>query len=120
MVLKTTKKNRSVLNETKKMKELLPCILVAPVLLFITILLLIPIGRGIVTSFFDPPGLKPSLGHFVGFSNYGKLFEDPRFWNSLKITLTYTFNCLIGAVGLGMVTALLLNSKFKGEVLSAC
>ncbi len=52
---------------------------------------------------------------FRGFGNYQEaVFQDPRFWNSVKVTFVYT----VVSVPLGMIfalaLALLLNTKVKG------
>jgi len=93
----------------------LPYILTFPALIIILVMLIYPIFRGIIISFFDPPGLMPGFGEFVGLENYSRLLQDSNFWISLRTTLIYTICCLVGAVGTGLITALLLNSKFKGR-----
>lgn len=78
-------------------------------------MIIYPILRGMLISFFSPPGLTLSLGKFVGLDNYARLLQGASFWISLKTTIIYTICCLIGAVGMGLITALLLNRKFKGR-----
>jgi len=54
--------------------------------------------------------------HFVGVENYRRLFfEDPLFWKSLSVTVTYAFAAVpLGIVGsLGL--ALLLNLEVRGQ-----
>ena len=52
---------------------------------------------------------------FVGFENYTRLFEDKRFWQALWNTILFTgFGVPLG-IGSGLLIALLLNTKVKGQ-----
>lgn len=52
---------------------------------------------------------------FVGWSNYIKLLVNAYFWNSLKITFLFTGGLVAGTYVLGLLTALLVNLRFKGR-----
>lgn len=66
-----------------------------------------PFVRAVYLSFTRTTSLQ--TGPWVGLLNYQILYKDPFFWDSVKITLTYT----LSAVGLkfvvGMIAALLLH-----------
>mgnify|MGYP005777369379 FL=1 len=51
---------------------------------------------------------------FVGLENYIQIFQDPRFYDSLKNTLLFIIGYLPIVVVLSLGVALLLNSKVKG------
>ncbi|MEM5948283.1 sugar ABC transporter permease [Spirochaetia bacterium 38H-sp] len=51
--------------------------------------------------------------HWVGIENYKKLFQDPLFWQSLKVTLIYAAGRVPLGILTALVTALLLNQKVK-------
>ena len=56
-----------------------------------------------------------SKPEFVGFANYIKLFtKDKEFWNSLIVTLKYTFITVPGKVVLALIIAVILNKNLKG------
>lgn len=99
-------------------RRLFPYLMISPAVLYLAALLLVPIVLGILTSFFRPHGLLPGFGHFVGLQNYVRLAEDTEFWHSLLVTLEYTVGCLVGAVGVGLGTAVLLNKEFPGRGLA--
>lgn len=61
-------------------------------------------------SFFRWENLSPEK-HFIGFLNYINLFQNPRFWNSLRVTAEYTFSVTFVSIFLGLVIAVLLNRK---------
>lgn len=52
---------------------------------------------------------------FIGLDNYIKLFTNDReFWNSLKITLYYTFFNVPGKLVVALLVALAMNKQMKG------
>jgi multiple sugar transport system permease protein len=75
--------------------------------------LLIPLGWAVWLSFTDEQLLRP--GQFIGLDNYVRAFtDDPKFYKSLQVTLTW----IVVAVPLfllsGLAVALLLNQKVPG------
>ena len=50
----------------------------------------------------------PFLSGFAGVDNYVKMGGDPRFWNSLWLTLVYTASTVVLQVALGLSLALLV------------
>ncbi len=93
-----------------------PVILISPSLILFAALLLFPILRGLVLSFYDaglltPPGMEK----FVGLRNYARLLSDPAFWSSLRVTVVYTCWVVAGAYLIGLATALLLHPRFGGR-----
>ncbi|MCB0045402.1 MAG: sugar ABC transporter permease [Caldilineaceae bacterium] len=52
---------------------------------------------------------------FIGLANYQRLFrEDPLFWQSLRVTLTYTLLYVPTELIGGLVLALLMNQRVRG------
>lgn len=51
---------------------------------------------------------------FVGLRNYGVALVSPEVWESLRLTLVWTFGNLALIVPLGLLTALLLNEPLRG------
>lgn len=64
---------------------------------------------GIKFSFTDWDGLSPDY-NYIGFDNYIKLFKNPGFWSSLRITFVYAAILVIGVIVLSLILALSLNS----------
>ena len=54
---------------------------------------------------------------FIFLSNYHKLLTDPEFWQVTGRTLVIVAFVLILELGIGFLTALLLNEKFRGRAL---
>ncbi len=87
--------------------------LLAPSMLLLAVLVLIPMLSNIQISFFDMP-LNPNLDAvFIGLSNYLKILSDSEFYRSLGLTVAYTFLVVAGSTALGLAVAILLNRKFR-------
>lgn len=74
-----------------------------------------PMVKSLMISFskydvFTPP-------QYVGLHNYIKLFHDPLFWTSLKVTTVYSFVSVPLGLTAGLAVALLMNQKVKGIAL---
>lgn len=52
---------------------------------------------------------------FIGFGNYKNLFSDNLFYKSLGVTVYYVVLAVPFTIGLGLILALLLNQKIKGQ-----
>ena len=84
-----------------------------PIALFIGFIYLYPLVYSIFLSFFQKNLLRPDLDAFVGFENFRRLFTaEPLFWKSLKNGLIFTALSVFFEYLLGLIVALLLNSRF--------
>ena len=87
--------------------------LLAPSMLLLAVLVLIPMLSNIQISFFDMP-LNPNLDAvFIGLSNYLEILSDSEFYHSLGLTVAYTFLVVAGSTALGLAVAILPNRKFR-------
>jgi len=86
----------------------------APALAVVFAVLIFPALYSLYASFFDWPLNDASAREFVGLGNYLKLFQDPEFWNSLKLQLGFIVIALPIELALGFGAALLLNREFPG------
>jgi len=82
-------------------------IFIAPALCGFTVFYLVPSLRAIYISLTDWNLLRPSK--FVGAVNYGRLWSDPNFWNSIRVTLLY----VLYNIPLQTVFGLLLAALFQ-------
>lgn len=74
----------------------------------------IPIIAGLRESFYSNALSFTGAKEFVGWENYRFLFDDPTYWESVRVTLK--FNAIVNPlqVALALLLALLLNQKVKG------
>jgi multiple sugar transport system permease protein len=57
----------------------------------------------------------PWLSGFAGFGNVAKMGDDPRFWNSLGLTVVYTATTVVLQVLIGLALAMLVLRIPKGQ-----
>ncbi len=85
--------------------DVLPYLMIAPALLAIGAFSLLPTLYGIVVSLYRVEFVE--LLSFVGFRNYSQVLSDPSFWNSARVSFTFT-SCsvvltFLGGFGLALV-----------------
>ncbi len=98
-------------------------VLVLPALLLLASVAGWPLLRTLFYSFTDAALDTPELYNFVGFDNYlsfadGDSFGvlgDPLWWQSVRNTLWFTGWSVSFELVLGMLVALLMNQKFRGQ-----
>lgn len=84
-----------------------------PLVLLTVAFILIPVAGTLVTSFYRDVTFLPKA--FVGLENYGRLFADLHFWQSLRFTLLFVLVSVVLEFGLGLIFALLLNEALPGR-----
>lgn len=90
-------------------------ILVAPAILLLLLVFAYPILRAFWLSLFTQNlGTELKLV-FSGLTNYGRMLEDGRFWQTLWNTTVFTTASVVLELILGMAIALVLNQPFKGR-----
>jgi len=97
---------------SQRLGVMLPYIFLAPAVLVTFVIVFFPMIQAIITSFYDLILWKPNASRFVGFGNYVRLFSDPVFWIALKNTAIWIGMTVPLQMGLGLITALLLNRHF--------
>lgn len=92
-----------------------PYLFLAPAALFILVFQAVPLAQEVYLSFTRTTLLNPTRSQWVGLDNFTRIFGDPDFRRTLLITAVYVIACVVGAVGSGLVVALLLNKAFRGR-----
>ena len=96
---------------------LAPWLFLAPALVFFVIYVVGPIFESLALSFYEWNGLYTADGEstaqWEGFGNYVKLWDDPKFWTSLKNNLAWLILFML-AVPIGLGIALFLNQTTPG------
>lgn len=92
------------INKIRMRETLVSYCFLAPVLVFFIIFVLVPMGMGIVTSFFK---YTMTDFKFIGIDNYIQMFHDPVFGKALRNTLII----VIGSVPIVVAFALFVSSQ---------
>jgi multiple sugar transport system permease protein len=91
--------------------DLLPDVMIAPALLAIGLFSLVPTFYGMLISVYRVEFVQ--LLRFVGFANYADVLADPKFWNSVRISFTFTALSMLFSVSLGFGLALIANQSVR-------
>lgn len=89
--------------------------LVLPILLYEGLLIVYPIAQGIYGSFTRIELASKNPPVWVGWDNYRRMFNDPGFWDVIRVTLTFTALVIVVALAAGLFTALLFNRPFRAR-----
>ncbi|MEM9249097.1 MAG: sugar ABC transporter permease [Pseudomonadota bacterium] len=92
-----------------------PFYYLAPSILLIGAVMMMPLIIGISYSFQSIELLNPFKTGWVGFENYAELWGDRKFWIALENTVFWTFWSIAFQFLLGLGLALLLNTQFYGK-----
>jgi len=88
-------------------------LLMAPTILVMLGVAAYPLVQTFYTSFTDAAFGYPT--HLIGLTNYSNLLKDQQFWASVEETLKFTVITVVFEFVLGMVFALVVNSRFPGR-----
>lgn len=89
-------------------------IMIAPTMIGLIILNIIPIIQTIYMSFFKS-GAFGRGNIFVGFENYSKMFSDVQTWYAVRNTLVYTCVVVPVTIVIALLIAVVLNGHIKGK-----
>ena len=98
-------------------ESLTALLFVLPSLIGFTLFYAVPAVRGVWISFTNWDMLRDPT--FIGFDNYIKLFNDPEFWNALKVTLYYVLLNIPLQTVLAMIIAVMMSRLTKSMVVRA-
>lgn len=93
-----------------------PYVLLLPALIILSAVLLYPLGYSFYLSFhqWTIQTFRESVP-FVGLANYAEALQDERFWNSLRVTVTFMALALTAEFSLGLGLAVLLDRLTWGR-----
>ena len=102
-----------------KMKTFL--IFVAPSVIVMTLLMIIPVVSSIYLSMNLITFRNLLSPEWIGLENYQKVLADPGFWNAVKFTLIYVLITVPTSILLGYVLAIMLDqiTRFRGLMIAA-
>ena len=92
-------------------------IMLLPALVFLALLIAFPLGKVIHDAFTHVHLINKSMTGFAGIENFKTITEDEHFVQAVKNTILWTIFSVAGDYLMGMITAVLLNQKFKGRAI---
>jgi len=104
-------------------QERLALLLIAPTLLVLTIVIVVPVFQSLYQSLHGQPGLDPQTGFvndtepFVGLRNYADIFTGggARFWNAFLNTTLFGVVTVLLETALGVIMALIMHKAMAGR-----
>lgn len=102
----TEKKRRS------RRENLLGYLIISPWLAGLLVFTFIPMVYSLYLSFTNFDGI--SIPKWIGLDNYRRMFQDERFFISLKVTFTYVALLVPLRLAFALLIAMLLNSRHRG------
>ena len=110
--MKTIKK----LTREQRMKRT-ALFMLAPAIVFLALLIAFPLGKVVHDAFSHVHNTNKSMSGFAGLENFKTIVSDEHFGQAVKNTISWTVFSVLGEYVLGMITAVLLNQKFKGRAI---
>jgi multiple sugar transport system permease protein len=104
-----------MLNALKSPRNYVPYIFMFPAMAVLILGLIIPLYNAVELSFYDwSMGTPWETREFLGFDAYVRMFNDEAVYQSVSVTLRYTFWVLATEMVLGIALALLLEKPIRG------
>jgi ABC-type sugar transport system permease subunit len=98
------------------LKKFEPYLFLLPAIIILFLFLFFPLIWNIYISLHDVSILTIiKEWEFVGFENFNSIFEDPSFFNSLKVTIVFVFGTVLLQFGIGLLIAILLNQQIRAS-----
>ena len=98
------------------LKKFEPYLFLLPAIIILFLFLFFPLLWNIYISLHDVSILTIiKEWEFVGFENFNSIFEDPNFFNSLKVTIVFVFGTVLLQFGIGLLIAILLNQQIRAS-----
>lgn len=95
----------------------LPYVLLTPILLLVAAFVLYPMAQGVLVSLYDARDLVPRAHEYAGLANFVRLYDSPATLTAIRVTLVYVVVTTVAATVIGMASALVLNTSFRGRAL---
>jgi ABC-type sugar transport system permease subunit len=90
-----------------------PYLFVAPGLVVLFLFYILPALVGLGVSFTRWDALRPPV--YIGLGNFIALFQDPNFYNSIRVTVEYAVLTLVTQLPLALFLAYLLSQQKRGS-----
>jgi ABC-type sugar transport system permease subunit len=86
---------------------------IAPIAILMVAFIAWPLIEAVVISF-TARSIRGEQ-YWVWFDNYIRLWQDPFYWQAVRITIIYTASCIILKFIFGLIAALVINAQTRGR-----
>ncbi|MDR1825496.1 MAG: sugar ABC transporter permease [Bifidobacteriaceae bacterium] len=87
----------------------------APAWIFLAVLIGYPLVQVLIDTFNHVNLINPAVSGFAGLDNFREVVADPHFGGAVRNTVVWTAGSVVGEYAIGLVAALLLNRKVRGQ-----
>ena len=98
-----------------KRERLTGYVLLLPTLAVLALVIVYPVLDGMRISLMRMKLTSTSAPRYVGLDNYVNLFQDDKFWFTLRTTAIWTLANVVAQLVLGLALAVLLNEQLKAR-----
>jgi multiple sugar transport system permease protein len=95
-------------------QNFLGVLMVSPAVILLIVFFVVPVVLAFALAFTNARLISPRPAEFIGLENFTTLFGDSVFWASLRNTLYFAAVVVPVQAGLGLVLALLVNTRVRG------
>ena len=103
------------ISQTALREERLAWLFLIPTLIVVAVVAFYPLFNTLYATFFDARLGSQRAWEFVGVRNYTRLLSDGQWWAAVWNTIRFTVVAIVFELALGMIIALVVNSKFPGR-----
>lgn len=90
--------------------------MVGPALVVYLLIIAYPVLNSLIISFTNFNPITGRSAEFIGFENYGKMFQDPDFWHAFKNNMIVVAVSVFGQIPIGFILAYILFRRLvRGE-----
>ncbi|MDQ6422750.1 sugar ABC transporter permease [Paenibacillus sp. LHD-117] len=101
------------MNKRLMLGDLKAFLFTLPAMIPLMVFWFIPLGYVVYLSFTEWDFMSP-VQLFVGLDNYRYLFENPAFYQSLRVTIWFCLGSVVPSMAIGLLLAIMLSGKLKG------
>ena len=109
------KPKKKKVSRLAQQQERLAWILLLPSLIVVAGVALWPLANTVYVTFFDARLGSSRAWEFIGLENYSRLLTSEQWWDSVWNTVRFTIVAVSGETILGLIIAMVVNSKFPGR-----
>jgi multiple sugar transport system permease protein len=97
----------------KRAERWIPYVLLLPALTLLLVFYFLPALAGFGEAFYTH-NLSRTKRAFVGLDNFARVFNDPTFWKSLRVTMVFSLVVNPLQTALALALAVLANQRVRG------